>query len=57
MNDVSLLDDDGDGALESAAAFARSAALRPTHAYAHYNGGLMHYRASRPDIMRSVRGP
>jgi tetratricopeptide (TPR) repeat protein len=36
---------------EAAAAFDRAAELRPGFAYAHYNGGLMHYRASRPDRM------
>jgi len=76
-----LLDDDADGALESARqgvaaadipeahyqlglvlakrqdwrgaaeAFDRTAALSPGNAYAHYYGGLMHYRANRPDRM------
>lgn len=36
---------------EAAAAFDRTADLNPSHAYAHYYGGLMHYRASRPDRM------
>jgi tetratricopeptide (TPR) repeat protein len=35
----------------AAAAFDRAAELRPNHAYAHYNGGLMHYRANRTDRM------
>ena len=34
-----------------AAAFDRAAELNPAYAYAHYNGGLMHYRAGRPDRM------
>jgi tetratricopeptide (TPR) repeat protein len=36
---------------EAAAAFDRTAELRPGSAYAHYNGGLMHYRANRLDRM------
>jgi tetratricopeptide (TPR) repeat protein len=36
---------------EAAAAFDRAAELRPGFAYAHYNGGLTHYRANRPDRM------
>jgi tetratricopeptide (TPR) repeat protein len=36
---------------EGAAAFDRAADLNPSFAYAHYYGGLMHYRASRPDRM------
>lgn len=36
---------------EAAAAFDRAAELNPAHAYAHYYGGLMHYRANRPDRM------
>lgn len=36
---------------DAAAAFDRVAEIRPAHAYAHYNGGLMHYRANRPDRM------
>lgn len=35
----------------AAEAFDRAAALSPGHAYAHYYGGLMHYRANRPDRM------
>ena len=35
----------------AAEAFDRAAALSPGHAYAHYYGGLMHYRAGRPDRM------
>lgn len=35
----------------AAEAFDRAAELNPGHAYAHYSGGLMHYRASRPDRM------
>ena len=35
----------------AAAAFDRAAELRPNYAYAHYNGGLMHYRANRTDRM------
>lgn len=35
----------------AAAAFDRAAELNPAHAYAHYYGGLMHYRAGRPDRM------
>ena len=36
---------------EAAAAFDRVTELNRGHAYAHYYGGLMHYRASRPDRM------
>jgi len=36
---------------DAAAAFDRAAALSPGTAYAHYYGGLMHYRANRPDRM------
>jgi tetratricopeptide (TPR) repeat protein len=36
---------------EAASAFDRTAELQPAYAYAHYNGGLMHYRANRPDRM------
>jgi len=35
----------------AAAAFDRAAELNPSMAYAHYYGGLMHYRAKRPDRM------
>jgi tetratricopeptide (TPR) repeat protein len=35
----------------AAAAFDRTAELSPDYAYAHYYGGLMHYRAGRPDQM------
>jgi tetratricopeptide (TPR) repeat protein len=35
----------------AAAAFDRAAELNPSMAYAHYYGGLMHYRAKRPDQM------
>ena len=35
----------------AAVAFDRAAELNPGYAYAHYYGGLMHYRASRPDRM------
>jgi tetratricopeptide (TPR) repeat protein len=35
----------------AAAAFDRAADLNPTLAYAHYYGGLMHYRAKHPDRM------
>jgi tetratricopeptide (TPR) repeat protein len=35
----------------AAEAFDRAAELSPAHAYAHYYGGLMHYRAGRPDRM------
>jgi tetratricopeptide (TPR) repeat protein len=31
--------------------FDAAANLNPTNAYAHYYGGLMHYRANRPDRM------
>ena len=37
--------------LGAAGAFDRAAELSPGYAYAHYYGGLMHYRASRPDRM------
>lgn len=36
---------------EAAAAFDRAAELNPSLAYAHYYGGLMHYRAKHPDRM------
>ena len=36
---------------EASAAFDRAAELNPSMAYAHYYGGLMHYRANRPDRM------
>lgn len=36
---------------EAAAAFDRAAELNPSLAYAHYYGGLMHYRAKQPDRM------
>lgn len=36
---------------EAATAFDRAAELDPSHAYASYYGGLMHYRANRPDLM------
>ena len=35
----------------AAAEFDRAAQLNPSLAYAHYYGGLMHYRAQRPDRM------
>jgi tetratricopeptide (TPR) repeat protein len=35
----------------AAAAFDRAVDLDPAMAYAHYYGGLMHYRANRPDRM------
>ena len=35
----------------AAEAFDRAADLSPGNAYAHYYGGLMHYRAGRPDRM------
>ena len=35
----------------AAAAFDRASQINPSLAYAHYNGGLMHYRAGRPDRM------
>jgi tetratricopeptide (TPR) repeat protein len=35
----------------AADAFDRAAELNPGLAYAHYYGGLMHYRAKRPDQM------
>jgi tetratricopeptide (TPR) repeat protein len=36
---------------EAAEAFDRAVALNPANAYAHYYGGLMQYRAGRPDRM------
>jgi tetratricopeptide (TPR) repeat protein len=36
---------------EAAEAFQRAAEVNPANAYAHYYGGLMHYRAGRPDRM------
>ena len=36
---------------EAAEAFDRVTDINPGNAYAHYYGGLMHYRASRPDRM------
>ncbi len=36
---------------EAAAAFDAAANANPANAYAHYYGGLMHYRANRPDRM------
>jgi tetratricopeptide (TPR) repeat protein len=36
---------------EAAAAFDKAGDLNPANAYAHYYGGLMHYRANRPDRM------
>ena len=36
---------------DAAAEFDRVSELSPSHAYAHYYGGLMHYRAGRPDRM------
>lgn len=36
---------------EAAAAFDAARDLQPTNAYAHYYGGMMHYRASRVDQM------
>ena len=35
----------------AAAEFDRVSELNPSNAYAHYYGGLMHYRANRPDRM------
>lgn len=35
----------------AADAFDRASEINPALAYAHYYGGLMHYRASRPDRM------
>jgi tetratricopeptide (TPR) repeat protein len=35
----------------AAEAFDRVSQLDPMHAYAYYYAGLMHYRASRPDLM------
>lgn len=35
----------------AAEAFDRAAATSPGYAYAYYYGGLMHYRANRPDRM------
>ncbi len=36
---------------EAAAAFDAAVNANPANAYAHYYGGLMHYRANRPDRM------
>jgi tetratricopeptide (TPR) repeat protein len=36
---------------DAAAAFDRAADIDPANAYARYYGGLMHYRANRPDRM------
>jgi tetratricopeptide (TPR) repeat protein len=36
---------------QAAAEFDRVTELNPSNAYAHYFGGLMHYRANRPDRM------
>jgi len=36
---------------QAAAEFDRVTELNPSNAYAHYYGGLMHYRANRPDRM------
>lgn len=36
---------------QAAAEFDRVTELNPSSAYAHYYGGLMHYRANRPDRM------
>jgi tetratricopeptide (TPR) repeat protein len=36
---------------DAAAEFDRVTEINPSHAYAHYYGGLMHYRANRPDRM------
>ena len=36
---------------DAAAEFDRVSELNPSHAYAHYYGGLMHYRANRADRM------
>jgi|SRR5262245_1248754 len=36
---------------DAAAAFDRASELNPSLAYAHYYGGMMHYRANRPDRM------
>ena len=36
---------------EAATAFDNAANANPANAYAHYYGGLMHYRANRPDRM------
>ena len=35
----------------AAEALDRASQLNPSYAYAHYYGGLMHYRAGRPDRM------
>jgi tetratricopeptide (TPR) repeat protein len=35
----------------AASEFDTAAMINPTNAYAHYYGGLMHYRANRPDRM------
>jgi tetratricopeptide (TPR) repeat protein len=36
---------------QAAGEFDRVTELNPSNAYAHYYGGLMHYRANRPDRM------
>jgi tetratricopeptide (TPR) repeat protein len=36
---------------QAAAEFDRVSEINPSNAYAHYYGGLMHYRANRPDRM------
>ena len=36
---------------EAATAFDRAGDIDPSNAYARYYGGLMHYRANRPDRM------
>lgn len=36
---------------QAAAAFDTAAQINPMYAYAHYYGGLAHYRAGRPDRM------
>ena len=36
---------------EAAAAFDAASELQPNNAYAHYYGGMMHYRANRVDRM------
>ena len=36
---------------QAAAEFDRVTEINPSNAYAHYYGGLMHYRANRPDRM------
>jgi len=35
----------------AATEFDRVTEINPSNAYAHYYGGLMHYRANRPDRM------